>query len=175
MTSTVILGSGIIGLSTAYYLADHQPANTIHLVDASPTLFASASGYAGGFLADGTWKSAATASLGNLSFAEHRRLADKHNGAGRWGYARTVPVSYDVDGKEGDGDALKRREDETKMGAVPSWLKRVDGDKLSIIGNGQGVAILWVIHSREQALSFYFSLMVNTDGFPGILSSFVSF
>ena len=52
--STVIIGSGIIGASIAYYLSeessDTQPSE-IHLVESSPELFASASGYAGGFLA----------------------------------------------------------------------------------------------------------------------------
>ena len=52
-TSTVILGSGIVGLSTAYYLT--QSARTapqsIHLVDTSPKLLQCASGLAGGFLA----------------------------------------------------------------------------------------------------------------------------
>jgi glycine/D-amino acid oxidase-like deaminating enzyme len=52
-TSTVIVGSGIIGLSTAYFLSESgntDPKN-IHLVDASSDLFRCASGFAGGFLA----------------------------------------------------------------------------------------------------------------------------
>ena len=149
MASTVILGSGIIGLSTAYYLADHQPGSTIHLVDSSPRLFASASGYAGGFLADGTWKPSSSASLGTLSFAEHRQLADRHDGAGRWGYARTMPVSYDVDDNRRGGEPLRQREDEVRKRAVPSWLKRVEGDELSVIGDGEGTAILWVIRDAS--------------------------
>lgn len=51
--NTVILGAGIVGLSTAYFLS--QTGNTapssIHLVDSSPQLFQCASGLAGGFLA----------------------------------------------------------------------------------------------------------------------------
>lgn len=50
---TIIIGSGIIGCATAYYLSasgDTDPAS-IHLVEASPELFASASGKAAGFLA----------------------------------------------------------------------------------------------------------------------------
>ena len=51
--STVIIGAGIIGCATAYYLANsgNTKADTIHLVEASPELFASASGKAGGLLA----------------------------------------------------------------------------------------------------------------------------
>jgi len=53
MPSTIIIGSGIIGCSTAYYLSEAklQDAHSIHLIEASPELFASASGKAGGFLA----------------------------------------------------------------------------------------------------------------------------
>lgn len=52
-SSTVILGAGIIGCATAYYLSHsgHTKPDTIHLVEASEELFASASGKAGGFLA----------------------------------------------------------------------------------------------------------------------------
>jgi glycine/D-amino acid oxidase-like deaminating enzyme len=51
--TTVILGSGIIGLSTAYYLSESgiTDPKSICLVDASPELFRCASGLAGGFLA----------------------------------------------------------------------------------------------------------------------------
>jgi glycine/D-amino acid oxidase-like deaminating enzyme len=52
-TTTVILGSGIIGLSTAYYLSEsgHTDPKSIHLVEANSALFHCASGLAGGFLA----------------------------------------------------------------------------------------------------------------------------
>ena len=51
--STVIVGAGIIGCATAYYLATSggTKPDTIHLIEASPEIFASASGKAGGFLA----------------------------------------------------------------------------------------------------------------------------
>lgn len=53
--TTVIIGSGIIGLSTAYYLSssesESKPHN-IHLVESSPELFRCSSGFAGGFLAE---------------------------------------------------------------------------------------------------------------------------
>jgi len=51
--STVIVGAGIIGCATAYYLSQsgNTKPDTIHLVEASPELFASASGKSGGFLA----------------------------------------------------------------------------------------------------------------------------
>ncbi|OQV03585.1 hypothetical protein CLAIMM_08608 [Cladophialophora immunda] len=98
--STVILGGGIIGLSTAYYLslarASSSPAKTIHIIDSSPALLASASGFAGGFLA-ADWFSPPVASLGALSFRLHRELAEKHNGPRRWGYAGSHTYNLSVD------------------------------------------------------------------------------
>jgi glycine/D-amino acid oxidase-like deaminating enzyme len=51
-TDTVILGSGIIGLCTAYYLSEsgNTDPKSICLVDSSPELFRCASGLAAGFL-----------------------------------------------------------------------------------------------------------------------------
>jgi glycine/D-amino acid oxidase-like deaminating enzyme len=52
--TTVILGSGIVGLSTAYFLCEsgNTDPKSIHLVDASSELFHCASGLAAGFLAE---------------------------------------------------------------------------------------------------------------------------
>ncbi|KEF59087.1 uncharacterized protein A1O9_03931 [Exophiala aquamarina CBS 119918] len=87
--STVIIGGGIIGLSIAYYLSLSRPPSSeeeIHIIDSSAELFASASGYAGGFLAR-DWFNPAVESLGALSFRLHRELAERHGGARKWGYA----------------------------------------------------------------------------------------
>jgi glycine/D-amino acid oxidase-like deaminating enzyme len=51
MAPTVIIGGGIIGTSIAYYLSEASDPTEIHLVESCPEFFASASGYAGGFLA----------------------------------------------------------------------------------------------------------------------------
>ncbi|TCD69231.1 hypothetical protein EIP91_008334 [Steccherinum ochraceum] len=134
----VILGSGIIGLSTAYFLslppnhlnpttpsttttstsnppstADWQPPE-IHLVDPSPTLFrATASGLAGGFLAK-DWFAPTVAPLGALSFDLHRRLAEACGGKEKWGWCETEGWNLDRDkGEEGEGEGEvgKGRED----------------------------------------------------------------
>lgn len=164
--TTTILGVGIIGLSTAYYLAQHQPPNTIHLVDPSPELFASASGHAGGFLAR-DWFGPDVAPLGALSFDEHRRLADAWGGAEKWGYRRSTALSYEVGtggkgkgkgrggagggGARGEdwlrtgesratsaaegGSAEEKEEEGKKEDRVPPWLRREDGDSVSVIGD----------------------------------------
>lgn len=50
--ATIIIGAGIVGLSTAFFLSEDPSISPtdIHLVEASEELFASASGYAGGYL-----------------------------------------------------------------------------------------------------------------------------
>ncbi|TBU47224.1 nucleotide-binding domain-containing protein [Dichomitus squalens] len=95
MPTTVILGAGIIGLSSAHFLARIAPPDhRIHLVDPAPELFSSASGKAAGFLAK-DWFAPAVASLGALSFDLHRALAEEHNGRARWGYSESVSYSLD--------------------------------------------------------------------------------
>ncbi len=110
MPTTVILGTGIIGLSTAYYLSHHLADNHenttpttghhIHLVEPSPELFASASGKAAGFLAK-DWFAPAVAPLGEFSFDLHRDLAKEHGGGDKWGWSESVSYSLD---RERDGD-----------------------------------------------------------------------
>lgn len=82
--SVVILGCGIIGLTTAYYLltSSTPPAN-VHILDSSPTLFECASGRSGGFIAK-DWYGAALAELGILSFRLHKELAEENDGGREW-------------------------------------------------------------------------------------------
>ncbi|KAK4117531.1 FAD dependent oxidoreductase [Canariomyces notabilis] len=146
---TVILGAGIIGVSTAYYLSQHQDPSSIHLVDPSPELFSSASGYAGGFLAK-DWFGPALAPLGALSFEEHRRLAEEHGGREKWGYSPATCFSYAASAaaresaKRGDdwlrdgtsrADAAPLAFDDAGSGKTPTWLRRVDGDHLELISD----------------------------------------
>lgn len=148
--TTVILGTGIIGVSTAYYLSKSQTPSSIHLVEPSPTIFASASGYAGGFLAK-DWFSPEAASLGALSFEEHRRLAEEHNGRERWGYSKSSVTRYTpaAAGWKGSGsggaDWLRHGSSRAEAAATiddvvdesgrPRWLRRVEGDRCDVISD----------------------------------------
>jgi len=83
----VIVGGGIIGCTTAYYLSHHpsfrSDIDEITILEASRTGVAQgASGKAGGLVA----KWAYPRELVDVSFPEHVRLAELHNGAERWGW-----------------------------------------------------------------------------------------
>ena len=86
----VVIGGGIIGSTTAYFLTRHPTYNNsfhkITLIEASQ-IAGGASGKAGGLLAKWAYPS----SLVPLSYKLHEALAKEHGGEARWGY-RTVSV-----------------------------------------------------------------------------------
>ncbi|QRW00104.1 FAD-dependent oxidoreductase [Ceratobasidium sp. AG-Ba] len=108
----VIIGGGIIGTSTAYYLSKLSQDVKIHIVE-SVSIASAASGKAGGFLAL-DWHSNNTKSLAALSFKLHQELSDEHNGAEKWFYRRTDTLQIDID--------VDRR---TKAVPGADWLKSV--------------------------------------------------
>jgi glycine/D-amino acid oxidase-like deaminating enzyme len=152
---TVIIGGGIIGMSIAYYLSeDHHEPSSIHIVDISPELFTSASGYAAGFLAR-DWFSSDVEELGALSFSLHQRLSRDHNGGNDWGYAPSKALSLTI--KDGSGiDTGARGEDwllsgtsraEVSVGndivsvdGSPTWLTNPKGGSLRVISSDNGCA-----------------------------------
>jgi glycine/D-amino acid oxidase-like deaminating enzyme len=81
----VIIGGGIIGSTSAYFLSRHPKfsasTHTITLLEATK-IAGGASGKAGGLLA--LW--AYPSSIVPLSYRLHKELADEHEGASRWGY-----------------------------------------------------------------------------------------
>lgn len=93
--NTIIIGGGVIGLSTAYYLALLQQRNapyhddvqnTIFVVESTNSLCPGASGQATGNLGDFGFAPEAE-ELGKASFALHRQLAHENNGSTAYGYA----------------------------------------------------------------------------------------
>lgn len=101
----VILGAGIMGLSTAYHLSNEIEASNIHIFDPSPNLFDCASGNAAGFLAQDWFSSSAMLKLGAISLAEHRKLADENHGRDLWGYTDGRAISYQEDSADKTGVA----------------------------------------------------------------------
>lgn len=81
----VIVGGGIIGCTTAYYLTRHAgfsaETTSITVLEAS-SVAGGASGKAGGLIAKWAYPS----ELVKITFPEHVRLAKEHDGAKRWGW-----------------------------------------------------------------------------------------
>lgn len=157
----VIVGGGIIGSTSAYYLSRHPhfdaATTTITLLEATK-IAGGASGKAGGLLA--LW--AYPSSIVPLSFRLHKELAAEHGGASRWGYRavgcgqieakakalRTPSVQgvrdRPTDEKDGistngnglgDSVSLKKRSKEAKgmlqAAGVPKDLDWIDADSVS--------------------------------------------
>lgn len=102
MPTVIILGGGIIALSTAYY-ASLSSSEEIHIIESNSTFFECASGRAAGFLAR-DWFSSSVAGLGELSFVLHQRLAEEHDGATSWGYSGSTGISTSQSGSKTRGE-----------------------------------------------------------------------
>ncbi|KAF7292810.1 DAO domain-containing protein [Mycena indigotica] len=113
----IIVGGGIIGCTTAYYLTRHPcfHNSTITLLEASHHGAAQgASGKAGGLVA--RW--AYPKEIVDVSFEEHVKLAKEHGGQDRWGW-RFV----DVGSWEGRGEVLEQEEDPGNLARKKSLEK----------------------------------------------------
>ncbi|KAM0797688.1 putative FAD dependent oxidoreductase [Usnea florida] len=97
----VIIGGGIIGCTSAYFLTRHpsyDPSkHKITLLEASK-IAGGASGKAGGLLA--LW--AYPSSIVPLSYKLHEELAASHHGEGRWGYRKIHSGSLTARGRTTD-------------------------------------------------------------------------
>jgi glycine/D-amino acid oxidase-like deaminating enzyme len=130
----VVIGGGIIGSTSAYFLSRHpnfHAANhTITLLEATK-IAGGASGKAGGLLA--LW--AYPSSIVPLSYKLHKELADEHQGPSQWGYravhcgqieARARPLA----GPSVDG-AKVRPTDEKDGGSLNNSAESVSLQKRS--------------------------------------------
>lgn len=118
----VIIGAGIIGCSTAYYLSRHplfSPSTIVHVIEASVNGPAQgASGKAGGLIAQWAYPK----ELVDVSFAEHVKLAKEHNGKERWGWRYVETGSWEGRGLLGEesgsgvGKGGKRKSLEKTLG-----------------------------------------------------------
>ncbi|KAI9683725.1 MAG: hypothetical protein M1822_005915 [Bathelium mastoideum] len=124
----VIIGGGIIGSTSAYFLTRHPSYNPakhrITLLEATK-IAGGASGKAGGLLALWAYPSA----IVPLSFRLHEQLAREHDGAERWGYRKTncgsisargrpIPPKDTVNGKDGDMRGENGDLEEHKEGGI---------------------------------------------------------
>lgn len=92
----IIVGAGIIGVCTAYYIVKHpkyDPEKYHITIIESKRVAGGASGKAGGLLA--LW--AFPQQLVPLSFQLHQELSDMYGGEQEWGYRRLTTVSLEGD------------------------------------------------------------------------------
>ncbi|PGH17265.1 hypothetical protein AJ80_04907 [Polytolypa hystricis UAMH7299] len=108
----VVIGGGIIGCSTAYFLTRHPSYDAsrhkVTVLEASQ-IAGGASGKAGGLLA--LW--AYPSSIVPLSYKLHAELAKEHGGKERWGY-REVNCGQLV----AEGRSMKREQPTTSAAAI---------------------------------------------------------
>ena len=161
--ATVIVGAGIVGVSTAYYLSqsDTPTSDKIHLIEASPELFASASGFAAGFLA-ADWFAPPLSKLGKLSFDLHKQLAEQHNGYDAWGYSQSTGISLaetisERNGSTGDdwlmegvSRAVAAENTQPSIGHAPKWLQ--GKGRLDVLSSGDTTAQMYVFSATCQAI-----------------------
>ncbi|MCJ1311622.1 hypothetical protein MMC25_005295 [Agyrium rufum] len=131
----VIVGGGIIGCTTAYFLTRHpafDPSrHAITLIEASE-IAGGASGKAGGLLA--LW--AYPRNIVPLSYGLHADLAKEHGGAERWGYRKLHCGQVAAKGRP---------------------LKEVNGNAAN--GKGESVSL----HKRHEKFSAHSSIPKDLD------------
>ncbi|KAK6459114.1 oxidoreductase [Scheffersomyces xylosifermentans] len=99
----IIVGAGIIGVCTAYYIVKHpkfDPEKFHITIFESKRVAGGASGKAGGLLA--LW--AFPQQIVTLSFDLHQQLSNEYNGTEEWGYRRLTTVSLEGDISHLDSD-----------------------------------------------------------------------
>ncbi|TKA53306.1 hypothetical protein B0A53_04324 [Rhodotorula sp. CCFEE 5036] len=102
-SQVIILGSGIIGLCSAYEVLKLSPTSEtkVVLVEASPgnLIAGGASSYAGGFIACGSdWHDPPSRALARLSWERHTALAAELNGPDAYGWRECGAVGLAVGG-----------------------------------------------------------------------------
>jgi FAD dependent oxidoreductase len=123
--TTVIVGGGIIGLSTAYYMVRDQTALSgqvpnIIVLDSASELFAGASGGSTGILGDYAFKPE-VAELGTLSWELLKSLNQEFDGRSNWNWSEIVvrSVNFGEDAPPGYGKVLDR--------PIPRWFGNESG------------------------------------------------
>lgn len=143
----VIIGCGIIGLSTAYYLSLASSGRSITIVDNSSKLFTGASGKANGILGDYGFEPEAE-SLAKLSWELHQQLASMHRGRTAWGY-RDVMI-YDLHREASSDPSEVVKGSRHPQPPFPSWCKTVEEYASTLIPKNKHAARMQVSPTVHQ-------------------------
>ena len=138
----VIIGGGIIGLSTAYYLAlARKSGRSITIVDNASILFAGASGKANGILGDYGFKPEAE-SLGKLSWELHQQLARVHRGRAGWHY-RDVEI-YNLR-CTASNDSKFLLSSTQPPAPLPAWCRDLERHASTLLSDHEHAARMFVL------------------------------
>ncbi|EWC47846.1 hypothetical protein DRE_02728 [Drechslerella stenobrocha 248] len=119
----IVVGGGIIGVSTAYFLSHHPSSPSVTIIEAS-SIASGASGKAGGLLAL-DWHTSDTASLARLSYHLHASLAEQYSGYQRWGYRElhTLEISCEEDDGGSNPAGQPVPPGDSRQNSIPSWVR----------------------------------------------------
>lgn len=135
-----IIGGGIVGASTAFYLTHSSHSNQllpskVTIVDCLG-IAQCASGYSGGFMAK-DWHGASTSSLANHSFRLHSELAEKYSGDKKWGYRKLSALSLKLIHQTSESKKVEKFNPKLN----PDWLEpSLKVSERSQIGNEETCA-----------------------------------
>lgn len=130
--AVVILGAGVIGLCSAFYLV--EKGARVVLVDNAQEVAQGASGYAGGFIGTTGWHGPDVEPLARLSWREHVRLAKLLDGENEYGFRECAALGVRI------GEASLRRSAYRRLpthGAHSTHVDWLNGDdQEDLTGNG---------------------------------------
>ena len=145
-STVVIIGGGIIGLSTAYFLSRaRNSGRSITIVDNASILYAGASGKANGILGDYGFEPEAE-SLGKLSWELHQQLASQNRGRDTWGY-RDVMIYGLHRVASSDTSALRSTHPPS---ALPTWCRDFENHARVLIPSHEHAARMLVSPASHQ-------------------------
>ncbi|GAA5957247.1 hypothetical protein JCM3765_000403 [Sporobolomyces pararoseus] len=123
----VVIGSGIVGLCTAYYVLTLSPSSRVTVLEfsTSNTIAGGASSYAGGFIAGGaSWHKVPNQDLARESWKCHVELAKLLDGADAFGWRECGAIGLSV------GDPVNRSAYRTLPGGTKKEKIEADDGKL---------------------------------------------
>ncbi|KAM0315785.1 hypothetical protein ACHAO8_003637 [Botrytis cinerea] len=155
----VIIGGGIIGVSTAYWLTQHRlydpSIHSITILEAAE-IAGGSSGKAGGLLA--SW--ATPSCLAPLSFKLHTELAEKYKGSLCWGYRRVhcADAAFDTRSNTSANESIDRFE-------ILKWINRSGVKEFSEIGKPDNTAQV-----HPESLTNYLLILAQAKGVKVIIA-----
>ncbi|OAA75822.1 FAD dependent oxidoreductase [Akanthomyces lecanii RCEF 1005] len=138
MSQIIILGGGILGLSTAYFISlNPQADKQITVIDSASCLFHDASGAATVILAN-NWFEEPLQTLAQYSWNLHREFATEHDGRAKWDYPLAQNVlSRTFSDVSATIESVTNTRNVTEPENAPKWLNVQNGMAIDIVSNFQ--------------------------------------